>query len=171
MILIKDKDYEAPEPEIVNGIPVPVDKNAGWIEGEPTVGEPYREQIGVAWIEKIYAEPLPIISLSNVSIQGAEKVGEIHWLGLHSQFLMTGDLNLPDSQFVMMAERVLDGSKKIDDVRFKATVKNNAVEVSGAFDVSGNYLITAERMNKGLSRINAPFRLSFDDIEFDIYVN
>ena len=82
----------------------------------------------------------------------------------------TGDIALPDGDYMMMAEKVVNGSIVVDDERMKATVLNGSLSMNVSFPNAGNYIISAKRLNEGFDRIGAGIHLSFDDIEFDVYV-
>lgn len=115
--------------------------------------------------------PKPVAPLSNLVIDSpANKVGDIYWLQRDTDAVVTADLALPDGEYMIMAERVANATNVIDDVRFVATILNGKFTMTVHFPITGNYLLTAKRMNEGLDRINSPVHLSFDDVEFDIYV-
>jgi hypothetical protein len=115
--------------------------------------------------------PKPIAPLTNLVIDSpANKVGDIYWLERDTDAVVTGDLALPDGEYMIMAERVANATNVIDDVRFVATILNGKFTMTVHFPITGNYLLTAKRMNEGLDRIGSPVHLSFDDVEFDIYV-
>lgn len=50
----------------------------------------------------------------------------------------------------------------VDDVRF---IEINS---SSGFPQTGNYMLTAERLNAALERVEAPFRIAGETLEFDI---
>ena len=113
----------------------------------------------------------PILDLTNLTIPApAQLVGNIYWLQSDTLATITADVALPDGDYMIMAERVVDGDRVVDDVRFKATVTSGALTMPVSFPVAGNYLISAKRLNEGLDRIGSPVHLGFDDVEFDIYV-
>lgn len=115
-------------------------------------------------------EPAPVIPLSNLEVANAAKVGDIYWVQEGVSMTITGDCDLPDGSLIVMAEQVVDATNAISDTRFKADIANGVVTLTAKFDKSGNYMITASRVNRGLDRIGAGVNLSFDDIEFDVYV-
>lgn len=133
-------------------------------------------------IEAEVAE-LAEVKLTDIILKGAatRQVGDIHWTKVASEFTLTAKLTsaekgtpLPDdlknSELMVMCERVVDGQMAVDDMRFIASIKNGKVSLQGQFVHSGNYIINDERINRGLARIGASFRLVFDNIEFDAYL-
>lgn len=115
----------------------------------------------------------PVIELTNIAVASANAelgAGNIWWLPQGEQFTLTANVSLPDANMMIIIERVASGSTVIDDVRVKATIENGVVTINAAFAQSGNYQITAERLNAGLDIIGAGFNLVFDKIEFDAYV-
>jgi hypothetical protein len=112
----------------------------------------------------------PFIPVTDVSLSAGSLVGEIYWIPVGTAWALTAGVALPDGQMMVMVERVVDATQAIDDIRFIASIANGQLTINGVFDKSGNYVITPERINRGLARINAPFRLAFDKIEFDAYV-
>lgn len=113
----------------------------------------------------------PILPLTSISIASpANLVGAIYWLQKDTLATISGDVALPDGFYMIMAERVINGSTVVDDVRFKATVTAGVISMPVSFPVAGNYIISAKRLNEGLNRIGAAVNLSFGSVEFDIYV-
>ena len=112
------------------------------------------------------------LSLTNVAVTSASarKVGDIWWMPENEVFTLTADVALPDSELMIMSERVINGDTVVDDMRFIANIANGQVTINGTFKTSGNYQITAERLNSGLARIGMPLELIFNKIEFDVYV-
>ncbi|CAH9057669.1 hypothetical protein PSECIP111854_02044 [Pseudoalteromonas sp. CIP111854] len=129
------------------------------------------------------AAPWVQASLTDVAVTGeaARLVGDIHWVKVGTEFVLTANLllsdeeaSLPESlqncELMLMCERVVDGKLPIDDMRYIASIQDGKVTLNGQFVDSGNYVISEERVNRGLERINAPFRLTFDTVEFDAYL-
>ncbi|MCF2826929.1 MULTISPECIES: hypothetical protein [unclassified Pseudoalteromonas] len=120
---------------------------------------------------------LPLITLGNITLQSengenVKKIGRIWWVQKGTPLIVTATADgLPNGGLMVMVERVVNASQPIEDLRFIATIKDGVVTLPLQFDTSGNYLITAKRLNEGLARIeNAPFRLNFETMEFDVYV-
>ncbi|QLE09579.1 hypothetical protein HYD28_11780 [Pseudoalteromonas shioyasakiensis] len=115
----------------------------------------------------------PVIELSSPTITG-EGVslgnGGIWWVKQNTQFTLVASAQLPDSEMMLVVERVINGSTVVDDIRVKASIVNGLITMDAQFEQSGNYQITAQRLNAGLEIIEAPFRLAFDKVEFDAYV-
>lgn len=115
----------------------------------------------------------PFLQLTDITVTGENVTlggGGIWWLPKNSLFTLTANAQLPDAEMMIIVERVIDGSTVVDDLRIKATITGGVITVTGQFAMSGNYIITAERLNQGLEIIGAPFRLSFDKVEFDAHV-
>ncbi|RZG05500.1 hypothetical protein EXT48_08165 [Pseudoalteromonas sp. CO348] len=116
----------------------------------------------------------PTITLESIELESSasRKIGDIWWVPLGEPITITAQaLGLPNGGLMVMVERVVNASQPIEDLRFIATIKDGVVTLPLQFDTSGNYLITAKRLNEGLARIeNAPFRLDFETMEFDVYV-
>jgi len=124
---------------------------------------------------------IPCIKVGDIQVTGpeCEKAGDIWWINKETAFTVLGTPEIPESikssftaptPFVLMAELVIDGSDTQKDVRFKATLEEGKFKLISAsgFKESGNYIIRAERLNEGLERIEAPFRVEFETIEFDV---
>ena len=115
----------------------------------------------------------PFVQLTDVTVTGENVMlggGGIWWLPKNSTFTLTANAQLPDSEMMVIIERVINGGTVIDDLRVKATIVGGVITVNGRFAMSGNYQITSERLNKGLETIGAPFRLAFGKVEFDAHV-
>lgn len=152
-----------------------------WVDGEPTVdGERYRQVLDFGgegkqgYIEMTYSslqEPT-VIELTDIVVTSENAqlgAGSIWWLPQGEPFALTANVALPDTQMMIIIERVANGSTVIDDMRVKASIVDGVVTINAALANSGNYQITAERLNQGLETIGAPFRLAFDKVEFDAY--
>jgi len=117
------------------------------------------------------ASPKPVVPMTNLVVSSeATLTGNIYWLTKDITATVTADLLLPDGEYMIIAERVVDATQVIDDTRFVATVADGVLTMVVKFEVTGNYLFSATRMNKGLDRIGSPVHLSFDDVEFDIHI-
>ncbi|QTH70937.1 hypothetical protein [Pseudoalteromonas xiamenensis] len=137
-----------------------------------TTGLFAKEQAAVLEKPQIQVVSLGQIAISDEANTGlVEKgLGDITWLPINLPFSMkTTAEGLPDGRLMLMVERVVDGSKAVDDIRLLADIKEGQVTMKGVFKVSGNYLLRASRVNEGLERIGAPFRLDFKTVEFDAY--
>lgn len=136
-------------------------------------GDIYRIPVGNGgWQQQTYTETVenPVIPLTGVVVMGAETVGSIYWAQEGVALTITGSCALPDGELIVMAEQVVDAVNVVSDSRFKAVFADGVLSITARFDKSGNYMITQERINRGLDRINSPVHLSFNKIEFDIYV-
>jgi hypothetical protein len=134
----------------------------------PEGKEAFFDKLTEGWV---YKDPsVATIPVTNVVVSGANKVGDIWWVQVGSTWTLTADVTLPNGQMMVMLERIVDGLQPVDDVRFIASITSGKLTISGKFDQSGNYTISKERLNRGLERIKAPFRLDFALVEFDAYV-
>ena len=113
----------------------------------------------------------PVLPLTNITLSSeAVLTGDIYWLQQGVLATVTATVGLPDGDYMLMAERVIDADTVVDDVRFKANVSSCLLTMNVNFQVAGNYLISAKRLNEGFDRIGSPVHLSFPNVEFDIYV-
>lgn len=123
-----------------------------------------------------------IINLANSNVtapnenneETALKAGAIWWLPVGVNFTLSAESNLAPMQLMVMIEKVVRDRNgdyvPVDDVRVKAVIDDTGkITMVGRFRESGNYRITAERLNMGLNEIGAPFNLDFEQIEFDAY--
>ena len=145
------------------------------------------DKTALAWKPVPQVTEKPCINVPDISVVGistspssqCKKIGEIWWLDKATGFRATGMPVIPDAikplfanetAFVLMAEKVIDGDTPQGDVRFKATLKDDGftLQSTAGFAESGNYIIRAKRLNEGLNRIKAPFKVDFKTIEFDV---
>jgi len=146
------------------------DYPVGYIYSEGIFSSPEKIVVPVEDIIGV-ASPKPVLPMTNLVVSSeAILTGNIYWLTKDVAATVTADLALPDGEYMIIAERVVDATQVIDDTRFVATVAEGVLTMTVKFEVTGNYLFSATRMNKGLDRIGSPVHLSFDDVEFDVYV-
>ncbi|WP_022945378.1 hypothetical protein [Pseudoalteromonas ruthenica] len=116
----------------------------------------------------------PIIVLSEVNVSGESVTlgaGGIWWVAQNTAYTITAKAEgMPDGEMMIIIERIIQGGTVVQDIRAKASIVNEHITINSLFEASGNYQITAERLNQGLATIGAPFRLMFDTVEFDAYV-
>lgn len=149
---------EFPEQSTVSSpFPIPADKIAK-----------YQPEVSM-W--EYIDPPYVVLPVTNINVTGATLTGEIWWVPVNTAWTITANITLPDVEMMIVLERIVDGVSAIDDVRFVASVVSGMITINGMFSQSGNYSISAERLNKGLTRIGESFRLSFDAVEFDAYVD
>ncbi len=122
-------------------------------------------------IDPIVETQYPEIPVSNIEILYAsgQLVGKIHWVPVNTLVTITANVNLPDSEFMVMFEYMVNADKVIKDVRRPATIVNGVMTLQVLFKDTGNPVLSSERLNKGLGIIGAPFRLSDFRVEFDVY--
>ncbi|WP_462173827.1 hypothetical protein [Pseudoalteromonas xiamenensis] len=150
---------DVPPPELGENEVAVYAGNGRWIKRENTT-------------QKIVTFKLTKLEVQSLTTDDTIRVGlgGIVWLPINQPFsIKTTAEGIPDSQLMVMVERVVDGSKAVDDIRLLADIKDGQVTMKGVFKVSGNYLLRASRVNEGLERIGAPFRLDFKTVEFDAY--
>ncbi len=122
-------------------------------------------------IDPIVETQYPEIPVSNIEILYAsgQLVGKIHWVPVNTLVTITANVNLPDSEFMVMFEYMVNVDEVIKDVRRPATIVNGVMTLQVLFKDTGNPVLSSERLNKGLGIIGAPFRLSDFRVEFDVY--
>lgn len=144
-----------------------------WVEGSPSHGDKYRETNNAGGTVISYwnePEEQPKITVENIVISGADLNGSIYWVAKDSPVTITANVALPDGELMTMVEKVVDATSTVDDFRTKAVIAGGVMTMNFSFDTSGNYTFRQDRLNEGLDRIGAGFHLSFDDVEFDVYV-
>ncbi|MCG7567064.1 hypothetical protein MHM95_12315 [Pseudoalteromonas sp. CnMc7-15] len=114
------------------------------------------------------------IALSDIDVSGEAVTfgnGGIWWVAQNTAYTITAKAEgMPDGEMMIIIERIIQGGTVVQDIRAKASIVNEHITINSQFEASGNYQITAERLNQGLATIGAPFRLAFDTVEFDAYV-
>lgn len=129
----------------------------------------------------------PKLKLKDVAVAGAQLVGKIYWVNEGQVFTVSAviDNKIPGEDGELIAipfgdvnmstpvEEIVDG-KAVKTLRFSAQIKtgeDGTVTMQLPMKLSsGNYLISPERINRGLEEINAPFRFQFDAIDIDSLV-
>lgn len=121
--------------------------------------------------EYVVQPELPTIQVSNIQLlySVGQLVGNIHWVPVNTLIIITADVPLPDGVFMTMFEVMVNATEVIKDIRRPAVIADGKLRLEVKFKESGNPVLSSERLNKGLSIIGAPFRLSPFKIEFDIY--
>ncbi|MBE0367636.1 hypothetical protein [Pseudoalteromonas aurantia] len=128
--------------------------------------------VGSALKRVEFEYPSIVLTKTTITSPNAKLIGNIWWLPKDEPFTITANATgLPDGGLMVMVERVINATQPVDDIRFVANIKDGIVTMQGKFEQSGNYIITAKRLNAGLERIEAPFRLAFDTLEFDAYIS
>ena len=122
-------------------------------------------------IDPIVETQYPEIPVSNIEILYAsgQLVGKIHWVPVNTLVTIMANVNLPDSEFMVMFEYMVNVNEVIKDIRRPATIVNGVMTLQVLFKDTGNPVLSSERLNKGLGIIGAPFRLSDFRVEFDVY--
>lgn len=142
-------------------------------ESELIDGDIYRISVGNGgWQQQTFKSTVekPVIEVTGIQITGASLNGSIYWIAKDSPVTITANVSLPDGQLMAMVERVVDATVAVDDFRTIATISGEVMTMSFKFPLSGNYIFRCKRLNEGLDRITAAFNLSFEDVEFDVYV-
>ena len=150
--------------------------NGQWVdttEAELTVGEQYRISVGGGWEQKAYSLPVvenPVVDITGVTITGATLNGNIYWAPKGGNISLQASGALPDGQLMLVIEKsVSAGSRVVDDTRIIVDIANGVLTASFSLPATGNWFVTAARVNQGLDYIGVPLALSFDTIEFDIH--
>lgn len=112
---------------------------------------------------------LPVVPANNVVVFGQtlQLRGDIYWVDVGHIVTIEADVALPDGEMNVMFDRVVTGDNVIADLRRTIFIRNGRLSLRVTFKQSGNYVLSAERLNEGLSKINAPFRVAFKRLEFD----
>lgn len=125
---------------------------------------------------------LPVVTLSNVNVTSSQIITDyfgIRMLKQGQDFTLNADLSDPDNVLTqptalnVIFQKVVEQTKVVGDERFIATINNNIITIvaPNGFESTGNYMLTAERLNSGLKYLNLPFEVAFDVIEFDVQRN
>lgn len=116
----------------------------------------------------------PLFQILNISVSGHKRVRDgIYDLPENALVTITGEIQMEDTvdPMVIMIEKLKDGVTPVDDsLRFEATI-NSSVFTLPIKLPTGNFLLSAERLNKGLDNLNKGFHVAFDSIEFDSIVS
>jgi hypothetical protein len=81
------------------------------------------------------------------------------------------EVALPNSEMMVMIEKVVRGTTPVADIRRPVTIRNGQLSLQFTPTESGNYILSAARLNEGLRKIGKEFRLQFNDVEFDAYAS
>ena len=143
-------------------------------ESELKQGDQYRIPVGGGgWEQKAYAPPepeKPVIEIENIDLTNTTMAGSIHWAKKGQEITLEASGALPDGQLMLIIEKAVSaGSNVINDTRIIVNIDNEVLMASFTLPQTGNWFVTADRVNRGLEYINMPFRLNFDTIEFDIH--
>ena len=145
--------------------PYEVDADQYFVDGAWTFDNPKTPEV-----------ELPVIDITNISISNATLGGNIWSVDTKTVSTLTAKMQIPENQFTAIVEKVVNG-QVVEDLRFRATITPTVDDPAGNlltlplyFEDSGNYLIQAERLNKGLESIGAPFRVSFPTVDIDALV-
>lgn len=116
----------------------------------------------------------PVVEILNISVSGHKRVRDgIYDVSENSLITITGNVQMEDADepMVIMIEKLKNGVTPVDDgLRFEATI-NSSVFTLPIKLPTGNFLLSAERLNKGLDNLNKGFHVAFDSIEFDSIVS
>jgi hypothetical protein len=119
----------------------------------------------------IEEQQYPIVPVTNINVvyTSGSLQGSIHWLPNDTVCTITADIPLPNGSFMTMIEKVVNATEVVSDIRRPAEIVDGVMTLEVRFKETGNFLLGSERLNRGLSIIGAPFRLSDFKIEFDVY--
>lgn len=124
---------------------------------------------------------LPVVTLADVKINNSTYSPGIYKVTEQAVFEITAEMHpsvhelvIPTGEMVTIVEKMLRG-KPVDELRFDAQITaadgENPAKLSVRMKLpTGNYLISAGRLNEGLKTIGAPFRLAFDPVDIDSVV-
>ena len=156
--------------EIVSGIPlnstfIPVFQGVNvpqyFVGGEWSFDNP-----STAAVEKL------VLPINAISID-KPKNGTIWKIGTKQVATLTANTLIPAGQFTAIVERVVRG-QVVEDLRFDAQIIQgetvNQLVLPLYFESSGNFQISAERLNQGLDEVELPFHVSFEKVDIDVVV-
>lgn len=114
---------------------------------------------------------LPVVQLSNIQVfyENPKTVGGIYWVPINTSVVLTADIPLPDSVFMIMVEERVNANTAVGGIRRPAEIKNGRLTLAVPFKRSGYFAIDSARLNLGLIDIKAGFQLSSFLIEFDVF--
>lgn len=128
-----------------------------------------------------------VLPLTDVVVTGANLVGQIYWVKESAVFSISAviDNKIPGEDGELVAipfgntvmstpvEEIVDG-KAVKTLRFESQITTDEagiVHMQLPLKLpSGNYLISPERINRGLEEIGAPFRFAFAPVDIDSQV-
>lgn len=114
---------------------------------------------------------LPVVQLSNIQVfyENPKTVGGIYWVPINTSVVLTADIPLPDSVFMIMVEERVNATTAVGGIRRPAEIKGGKLTLAVPFKRSGYFAIDSIRLNSGLVDIKAGFQLSNFLIEFDVF--
>lgn len=114
-----------------------------------------------------------VLHLTDIAITGDDvfNLGDTIAIPVGSVFQINARTNLPDGQYILIAERVTDGQTVQGDSRLKAIVSKGVAICRGKFNLSGNYVLRAARQNEGLKARGVGFDVEFTTVDIDAYEN
>ena len=115
-----------------------------------------------------------VMPITNIALD-TTKEGQIWIVPTKQVVALTAKTLVPAGRFRAIVEQVVSGQVK-QDLRFQAEIVEgqdgaNVLTLPLYFETSGNFQITAERLNRGLDEIEAPFHVSFPKVDIDVIVN
>ena len=158
----------AEEPTIsipMNSTPIPPYQNVAipqyFVNGEWVFDNPF-----TAAVEKL------VLPINAISID-KPKNGSIWKIGTKQVATLTANTLIPAGQFTAIVERIVRGVV-VEDLRFDAQIVQgegvNQLVLPLYFESSGNYQISAERLNQGLDEVELPFHVNFEKVDIDVVV-
>lgn len=121
--------------------------------------------------EAIAEVSLPVFPVTNVQTTAdtMRLVDGSHWVEVKKTITITAAVALPNSEIMLMIEKIVSGNQPVDDIRRTVLIQDGQLQLQFTPKVSGNYLISAARLNAGLAQKGKEYRLAFDDVEFEVY--
>lgn len=116
----------------------------------------------------------PVLQIQNIAINNSRLDDAGIWnVKTNTVLELTATTMLPSGEFTAIIQKVVN-KEPINDIRYDATIVAGDVESTLSlplyFEESGNYVITAERLNQGLAEINKPFRVAFPKVDINVTV-
>lgn len=118
--------------------------------------------------------PFPVLQIQNIAISNGRLDDAGIWnVKTKTVLELTAVTMLPSGEFTAIIQKVVN-KEPVDDIRYDATITVGDIESTLSlplyFEESGNYVITAERLNQGLAEINKPFRVAFPKVDINVTV-
>lgn len=147
----------------------------------PTNGQPWdSEEQAIAVITTMTTTPMPEtpeltqVEILNQSVKSGDPLVELalkegaYWLTTDTVIVITGDIELPNSELMVMIEKQTDGVST-DDIRRPAVIEDGKLTLKVKFTKSGNYRLDPDRLSRGLQRVGKNIQLKFTPIEVEVY--
>lgn len=136
-----------------------------FVDGVWTFDNPFTPEIETSY---------PVLQIQNIAISNGRLDDAGIWnVKTKTVLELTATTMLPAGEFTAIIQKVVN-KQPIDDIRYDAVITvegpQSLLSLPLYFEESGNYTITAERLNQGLAEINRPFRVAFPTVDINVTV-